>query len=335
VNTVKTIVNNFCIIKDYFQDSYIYANLLPSQNPNDSILTLNNFKLDRKINLKLHNIQQIDVKKAEEILPKLPRLQENQSPLKFKENFNTHFQYIKLKKLKKIILQNNFEGITLDQSEKKIKINPSLNFFYIQFNDDIYIGNSPEILLAQSYNKKMILTEAVAGTRPNELKEELLECPKEINEHFLVYKHFLNTFNLKKKHNPNLKKNGTLHHLQQIIKIKYENNQDYNDYYKTLKKIHPTPATAIYPLDIDMLHKINNKLWKRQFYSSPITVHFPNKKTFSYVALRYLHINKKTKTYQIPIGCGLTEASIEKNEYKETLNKKNMTLKSIGYNDDL
>lgn len=114
----------------------------------------------------------------------------------FKERVEKAKQYIHQGDIFQVVLSQrmkaSFNGDPFHFYRKLRRVNPSPYMFYIDFNDYVVLGASPESLLQTKGAE--IITNPIAGTRPRgktpeqdaQLIEELLSDEKEIAEHKML-----------------------------------------------------------------------------------------------------------------------------------------------------
>lgn len=181
-------------------------------------------------------------------------------------------------------------------------------------NELCWLCATPELLLKTT--DKTAITYSLAGT----VKGESNFTNKEIIEQSIVTKDILAklaTLDELKKTSVSSKiiANGSLKHLLAEIKAKKKKKIKW---YKIAKLLHPTPATAGFPVEKSLSFIKTNEQLERCYYSGFIgDVKNDNAKLF--VNLRCVEIGKDNLYFYG--GCGITQDSNPQKEWMETEHK--------------
>ena len=203
---------------------------------------------------------------------------------------------------------------------------PKCSVFYKKLNDSqFFLGATPELIMKKTNNN--LQTNALAGSKPVENKNELLNDSKIINEHDIVVKGIidnLNSFNLK----PNLDSKNILE-LKNIAHIITKINSQINDRHNPLDildSLIPTAALSGYPKkeSLKIIDSIEN--YERGRYAGPIGWIDQNMNCEFYAAIRTAYINKN-KLYFYG-GAGIIINSKAEEEWNE-IEKKIKAIKNI------
>ena len=248
-----------------------------------------------------------------------------------KKTFNNSINYIqkkiKSKKVSKVVISNI---ISFDIEKKPsfvpllenlTKNYPNCSVFYKKFNDyQSIIGATPELIIKKTKNE--LETNALAGSKPIESKDELLNDSKIIEEHDIVVKGIIN--NLKSfdlKSNTDNKKIFELKNISHIITKINSKVDDKINPLDILDSLVPTAALCGYPKK-ESLKMINNlENYGRGRYAGPIGWIDLNMNCEFYAAIRTAYFNKN-KLYFYG-GAGIVINSNAKQEWDEIERKIN------------
>ena len=200
---------------------------------------------------------------------------------------------------------------------KKLRINQpnSCKYVWKRNSQDITFGASPEKLF--SFNKNLLILEAVAGTAPSNLdKNLLLKSQKDLLEHNFVRDYLfesLHYFNINEYKIEKIKviQFGDISHLYTEINSEIESICPF----LLLEYLHPSPAVCGVPKK-EALFWINNiEVYDRGNYASPIGWIDSRGNSDFRVAIRGARfINNEI---EITAGSGIVKGSIAENEIEE------------------
>ncbi len=206
------------------------------------------------------------------------------------------------------------------------RANPLANIFFLQKNNSVFLGASPEILV--ELKNKTLRTEAIAGSRKRgisseedkQLADELFKSDKERLEHnsvvdFLVSNLNNTTANVQYDNIPTIKKLASIQHLSTEITATLQND---SSFFSIVDKIFPTPAVCGYPKDnaMEFISKLED--FDRGLYAGLIGWISPSSAKLI-VAIRSALIKKNT--IFVYAGCGIVEGSDPESEFAETETK--------------
>ncbi|KGO96959.1 isochorismate synthase [Flavobacterium enshiense] len=238
---------------------------------------------------------------------------------------------------KKVVLSRE-EIVNLDHFDvvdffQKLLSNYPQAFKYCFFHPKIgmWMGATPEQLL--KVKDFEIHTVALAGTKINKGKEEVVWKQKEKDEQQLVTDFILENL---KNHvseqtvsSPYTAYAGNLLHIKTDISAKMN---DANSLKPVLKILHPTPAVCGYPKLLAKDFILQNEGYDREYYAGflgELNMDFATGRSENsdlFVNLRCMKI--KDKKAHLFVGCGITKDSDPEQEFLETVNKS-MTMKKI------
>lgn len=204
----------------------------------------------------------------------------------------------------------------------------NLNAFLIQISPTLaFLGISPERLFRRT--DRRIECDALAGTRPREHSQELLESKKDLREFRIVQQDLIEKLNCFCKTPPHagpirLAHTATLSHLHSIISGDLKDEVDDQD---LLNALHPTPAVGGSPKNqaADFLSKYEP--FTRGLYAAPIGYSTPKEADFS-VAIRSCLINGNVVS--LFAGTGIIKGSDASSEWQES-EQKLLNLKRLMY----
>ena len=224
----------------------------------------------------------------------------------------------------RLIFKTN-KGLNLINILKKLRINQpnSCKYVWKRNRQDITFGASPEKLF--SFNKNLLILEAVAGTAPSSLdKNILLKSQKDLLEHNFVRDYLfesLHDLNINEYKIEKIKviQFGDVSHLYTEINSEIESICPF----LLLEYLHPSPAVCGVPKK-EALFWINNiEVYDRGNYASPIGWIDSRGNSDFRVAIRGARfINNEI---EITAGSGIVKGSIAENEIEE-INLKLLTL---------
>jgi len=250
----------------------------------------------------------------------------------FSNSIGTIQKKINNKKVSKVVISNivSFE-IEKRPSFVPLLENLSQNYpkcsvFYKKFNDSqFFLGATPELIMKKTNND--LQTNALAGSKPIESKNELLDDSKIIKEHDIVVRGIidnLNSFNLR----PNIDSKN-IFELKNIAHIITKINSQINDRHNPLDildSLIPTAALSGYPKkeSLKIIDSVEN--YERGRYAGPIGWIYQNMNCEFYAAIRTAYINKN-KLYFYG-GAGIVINSKAEQEWDE-IEKKIKAIKNI------
>lgn len=187
-------------------------------------------------------------------------------------------------------------------------------FAYMPEPGVAYIGSTPEHLFIRKGSK--LFTEAVAGTRPEGLEEELLTSKKDINEFLIVKKEIAKkilplTKPFALTNELYLKKSHHLYHLHYPFNV--ELKEEIDDL-TLIQHLHPTPAVCGLPNKMATQIIQNLEPFDRGLYSGPIGL-ISNHATEIAVGIRSALIIENV--LHLFGGAGIVNSSVPTDEWNE------------------
>jgi menaquinone-specific isochorismate synthase len=211
----------------------------------------------------------------------------------------------------------------------------SFLFFYKIDDNLAFTGRSPERLFKLKKNE--LTVESIAGTRPRGKnpdedrmwEEELLNSPKELEEHRIVsrfIKERMDRFckNVEEKETEVILKLQNLQHIMTLYAGEADENINLLD---LINSFHPTPAVGGHPKE--SIQRLIPQLepFQRGWYAAPIGWVRKGEGNFA-VGIRSALITGKD--LHIFAGAGVVKQSRPDEEWNETDNKMDNFLKGIG-----
>lgn len=197
-------------------------------------------------------------------------------------------------------------------------------------NNEIWMGASPEVLIAQKNGIGRSM--ALAGTQKNldiKLKEYVWGV-KEVEEHEYVVDYISNVF---KKCNLSFEKDeratslaGPVVHL----KTSFKNITPLKDLIGLFTRLHPTPAVCGIPKEKTKSRIIDIETRDRSYYTGLIGV-ISEEDSSVFVNLRSM--KRVQQGYELFVGGGITKESDAVSEWNET-ELKSQTLMKLIFNSD-
>jgi menaquinone-specific isochorismate synthase len=248
-------------------------------------------------------------------------------------NVESILSYLKANGLKKVVLARKTklklaEPLAPEQILFRLKNeNPnSFLFLFSNQNRQGFMGSTPERLYRR--DGRRLFTEAVAGTRPRgssaqedqRLKEDLLNCDKDIREHDYVTRYVDKVLrkycsDLKKDRQAGILENARVQHL--IVRFEALLQDGVGDSH-LLKTLHPTPAVGGVPTG-SALHKIAElEQFDRGWYAGPVGWINRDGAEFA-VAIR--SAMQTDNLLQLYAGAGIVDGSQPAAEWQELENK--------------
>jgi menaquinone-specific isochorismate synthase len=260
---------------------------------------------------------------------------------KWFENINEAILLFNRKKYIKIALARKTEFYSKNKINSLIifekLISNSINSynFYFEFNNSVFLGNSPEKLFKIENN--IISSDSLAGTRKRDisvikniyLENELLKSKKDIDEFNIVKEDIITILNelcsgIISDSEMKVKKLNKVQHL--FSEIKGELKENYSAF-NIIDKIHPTPAVGTRPRDNEnIIYQLEQ--FDRGWYAGPIGYFSRNKSEFA-VGIRTCLINDNKMN--LFTGAGITNNSQADAEWEEINNKMSDYLDIINY----
>lgn len=189
------------------------------------------------------------------------------------------------------------------------------------------LGASPELLFEDDGVE--IHTVAVAGTaRSGVMPEDMMEDPKERNEHRLVLEDVagrLSTLGRVTKGATRLWRIGMLSHLRTDLRVAPQKSADFN---RLVARLHPTPAVGIAPRGDwrGLLETIDSA--PRGYFAAPFGLALPGGRSRCLVAIRGVQWDRETT--RCGAGCGLVPGSDLARETAELRLKLSATRGNLG-----
>ncbi|WP_391209355.1 anthranilate synthase component I family protein [Psychrobacillus sp. L4] len=249
--------------------------------------------------------------------------------------------YIKKGEVEQVVLSRrlvaNFSGDPFSLFRSLRKRNPSPYMYYMEFDDHVIVGTSPESLV-QVIDRKVV-TNPIAGTRRRgrtaeedvSLEKELLSDPKEISEHNMLV-------------DLSIKELGKVCVPDSVQVTNYKKIVRYEHVMHIVSEVEGVLSPVLHPLDglmscfpagtvtgspkqrsIEIIEEL--ELLQRSFYGGSIGyIGFNGNIDFA-LTIRTMLL-KEGKVY-VQAGAGIVAASDPKLEYKETFNKARSLLEVL------
>lgn len=207
-----------------------------------------------------------------------------------------------------------------------LESHPDLFVFGFWNGDAGVLGATPEVLF--HVKDHQLKTMALAGTRSQEKKQELLKDSKELKEHQFVIedlKQKLEKFGWAKVGKTEIAEFGTIAHLKTEIEIELS-HLEVDD---LLKRLHPTAALGVFPRNygIQWMKDLPYQE-QRGVFGAPLTFSLSHTEVISIVAIRCLQWSPLGS--QIGTGCGIIESSDLQREWSELALKRQSVMKILG-----
>lgn len=283
---------------------------------------------------------------------KLPELKFSSKKLGMKSNFkkkdflkavSSARDYIKTGENIQVVLSQRF---SLDFKSDPFTayrylraLNPSPYMFYLNFNDCVLAGSSPEMLLR--CEKGLLTTHPIAGTRKrgaNErqdrfLEKDLLKDPKEKAEHIMLVDLARNDLGrIAKKKSVTLPRFMTVERFSHVMHIVTEVNAKLSkkeDIFSAIISCFPAGTVSGAPKVRAM--QIINELEKesRGVYAGSVGYFSFTNSLDTCITIRTI-VFKKGKAY-IQAGAGIVNDSKPSREYQETISKAKAQVLALQY----
>jgi len=235
-------------------------------------------------------------------------------------------------------LQAPFTGDSFALYRKLRKQNPSPYMFYVDFDEHVVLGASPESLM--SIQGKRVTTNPIAGTRPRgqtpeedeKLEKELLADPKEIAEHRMLVDLGRNDL-------------GRISEVGSIHLTKYMEIEKYQHVMHIVSEVAGTLSGDQHPLDalvsclpagtvsgapkiraMQVIQEMENV--KRGVYGGAVGYIGFNGNIDIALAIRTLVV--KNQTAYVQAGAGIVYDSNPQAEFEETLHKAKSLLEVLS-----
>ena len=189
-------------------------------------------------------------------------------------------------------------------------------------------GVSPEVLFRIEPGGR-VHTAALAGTRPLERAEELLQDPKERKEHELVADFLvqaLSPLGRVRREPTRLARLARLAHLETLLSLEPAGPLSFQD---LVEALHPTPALGGYPRKRawEWLAEKDKEV-NRSRFGAPFGLLSPGGEAFCLVAIRCVQWNREE--IRIGSGCGVVDMSLPEKEWEELERKREAVKWNMG-----
>jgi len=185
------------------------------------------------------------------------------------------------------------------------------------------LGLTPEILFSFQ-NSTTFETMACAGTKSADANHDLLNDPKELEEHRLVVQGItesLRRYGQVSTGKLQLLELPKLTHLLTPISVECKMN---TSFVSLVEALHPTPALGAFPIQAGMRWlKEYQQLINRRRFGAPVGYQWKDKNSHCFVAIR--NVQWDEKQMMLGAGCGVVAASQLDREWSEI----NLKLQSI------
>jgi len=195
----------------------------------------------------------------------------------------------------------------------------------------LWLGATPEQFLKSKDN--VIETVALAGTQLVKDGFSAVWTSKEKEEQQYVTDYILNQLgsflNDSEVSAPYSHQAGKLWHIKTTIKATLK---PHHNILQVIDQLHPTPAVCGYPKQEALNFILQNEGYERSYYTGFMGIwnyddDFKVKNTTNlFVNLRCMEY--QDQVFRVYVGCGITAASVARDEFVETVNKSN-TMKNI------
>ena len=233
-------------------------------------------------------------------------------------------------------MEANIPGDPFSFYRKLRAANPSPYMFYIDFQDYLIFGASPETLIQT--DGKNVVTNPIAGTRPRgitpaedeQLMKDLLEDRKELSEHEMLVdlskKELSITCQENSIHVPVYMNVEKYEHVMHLVSEVHGTLKDNFTSFDALIECLPAGTVSGSPKvqAMEVINELEDK--KRGFYGGGIGYISFNHDLNIALAIRSLVI-KENKAY-LQTGAGIVKDSVPEDEYMETMNKAKSLMKS-------
>ncbi len=259
------------------------------------------------------------------------------SPLK--QDFEKVFNFIKskiesdqIKKAVPVIFETSENGLT--QLEKThcltalLETSNAGQYTYGFWDEEKgLIGKSPEILFR--FQSDTLKTMALAGTKPAELYNELLQDEKELEEHQFVVEDIqaqLNPLGQLQTFKTQAEVFWPIAHLKTKFQLKLSEESNWMN---LIAALHPTPALGALPRKKLSDLKFLECNFERGLFGAPFGFYDGKDKGIALVAIR--NIFWDSQQVYLGSGCGVVSKSICDKEWQELSLKRETVKKNIGF----
>ncbi len=267
---------------------------------------------------------------------------DNPAKTKFTSEFAKKDFMAAVKKIKNYIVEGDVMQVVLSQrmslgfKAKPINLyralrnsNPSPYMFYLNLNDFIVVGSSPEILVKLENNK--VTVRPIAGTRKRgateqedkQLEHDLLADPKELAEHLMLIDLGRNDIGrISKIGSVKLTEKMLVERYSHVMHIVSNVEGELVDDKTAVDVLNATfPAGTVSGAPKIRAMQIIEELepTKRGVYAGAVGYIGWNKNLDTAIAIRTAVV--KNEVLYIQAGAGIVHDSVPENEWEETLNK--------------
>lgn len=227
---------------------------------------------------------------------------------------NHFIEKIKKGEFEKLVLSRVFKAKQEENLgkvfEKLTQKYPNALVYLLKFEDEIWMGATPEVLL--EVERDELRTMALAGTRDIKAKRDW--SPKEKHEHQVVVDYICTSL---AEINPVIEQTktitlGNIQHLMTPIHAKWQQGYSIAN---IISKLQPTPAICGIPKKEAFDFILGNEGYNRSFYSGLIGWKTENYIKY-YVNLRCARVFADEMA--VFVGGGITEGSVPASEWEET-----------------
>lgn len=274
-----------------------------------------------------------------------PKVEERNGVL-WIDRVNKAIELLKLAFAKKVVLARDLH-LSYQQKINHMSVLNNLKqqqknsyIFSMTSEKDCFIGATPERLVKKE--GKHIFSSCVAGSAPrgktdredNQIKTDLLNDPKNLEEHQFVVDMITNAFHqlcdsVSRAKSPQIMTNKDIHHLYTPVEGWAKEGVSIFEF---VKELHPTPALGGTPTETALQIIRDLELFERGMYAGPLGwVDYKQNGEFV-VAIRSALLKESEAV--LFAGCGIVKNSIPDKEYEETKVKFRPMLRALGGNLD-
>ena len=217
------------------------------------------------------------------------------------------------------------------------RVNPSPHLFYLQIDDSVIVGSSPELLV--KVDGRDVEYRPIAGTRPRggtaeedrALAEDLLSDEKELAEHVMLVDLGRNDVGRVAEFGsvrvPEFEIVEYYSHVMHIVSSVFGTLRDDRDMFDTLKACFPAGTVSGAPKVRAMEIIAELEPTKRGVYSGSVMYLDFSGALTSAIAIRTMMVRGATAYLQV--GAGIVADSVPEREWDETMNKARALLKAV------